>query len=163
MKYLFVLLVFAGLALGQDQVAAARAAAGCGPEQVWFNVKTDKQHHPVAQPEPGKAIVYLFSDTSLDNYPGPFGHLLTRVGIDGVWLGANDRKSYFFFTVDPGEHRLCTSRQSSSEGQREAGYAALSFTAEAGKARTTSEPCLHRHSSDTRPWNFAQSTPLRRS
>ena len=80
MKSLFFLLLLAGLARGQDQAATARAAAGCGPDDVQFEVKTDKQHHPVGQPGQGKALVYLFSDTSLDNYPGPFVHMVTRVG-----------------------------------------------------------------------------------
>jgi hypothetical protein len=30
------------------------------------------------------------------------------VSVDGKWMGATVRKSYFFFPVDPGEHRVCS-------------------------------------------------------
>jgi hypothetical protein len=35
-----------------------------------------------------------------------------RVGLDGAWVGANQGKSYFYFSVDAGEHQLCTNWQS---------------------------------------------------
>jgi hypothetical protein len=38
----------------EDQAAAARAAAGCGPSNVEFDLKTDTKQHPVSQPEPGQ-------------------------------------------------------------------------------------------------------------
>ena len=31
---------------------------------------------------------------------------------DGVWVGANKGKSYFFFSVEEGDHQLCTKWQS---------------------------------------------------
>jgi len=134
MKNLFFLLVLASLAFGEDQAATARAAAGCGPDEVQFDVKTDGHRHPVSQPEPGKALVYLFGDTEFDNNSGflPPGSV-TRVGVDGTWVGANKLKSYFFFSVDPGDRRLCTRRQAKLESTRSDSSAALSFTAEAGK------------------------------
>lgn len=53
-----------------------------------------------------------------------------RVGVDGQWVGANDGKSYFFFTAEPGEHNVCTEWQSgtfkkSSERVGEAFYVRL--------------------------------------
>ena len=30
-----------------------------------------------------------------------------NIGLDGKWAGANDRGTYFFVAVDPGEHHLC--------------------------------------------------------
>jgi hypothetical protein len=134
MKNLLFLMLLTSLALGEDQATALRIAAGCGPDDAQFDVKTDKQHHPVGQPEPGKALVYLFSDTELDNFPGiQIGGVVTRVGADGTWVGADNLKSYFFFSVDPGNHRLCTSQQSKLESTRINTSAALSFTAEAGR------------------------------
>ncbi len=35
-----------------------------------------------------------------------------KVGLDGAWVGANKGKSYFFFSVDPGDHQVCTNWQS---------------------------------------------------
>lgn len=138
MKTLLAVLLFASPLFAQDQAAAARAAAGCGPNEVKFTVKTDKTKHPTAQPEAGKAIVYVFGgqDIDLGGIVIGKGGAITRWGIDGVWVGAGYRNSYFYFSVDPGDHHLCAGRQSYSKA-----LAAFSFTAEAGKAyyfRTTS-------------------------
>jgi len=92
--------------IAQNQAAAARTAAGCGPSSVLFDVKTDDSKHPVGQPEDGKALVYFLVDFL--NAP------TMRVGMDGKWVGASDGKSYFFFTADPGEHNVCTEWQSST-------------------------------------------------
>jgi len=117
----------------QDDAAKARMAAGCGPNEMKFDVKTDKKRHPMGELDSGKALVYVFGDEDVDNSNSlKIGGLTTRVGLDGSWVGANNYKSYFFFPVDPGEHRLCTSWQSVLKGRTEKTSAA-SFTAEAGK------------------------------
>jgi hypothetical protein len=54
--------------------------------------------------------------------------------LDGSWVGANGYKSYFFFQVDPGDHRLCTNIQSGGVKKVQYFTAATSFTAEAGKS-----------------------------
>jgi len=130
MKTLLAILLFASPLFAQDQAAAARAAAGCGPNEVKFIVKTDKTQHPMAQPEAGKAIVYVFGGEAIDLGGLVIGKdgVTTRWGIDGSWVGAGYRDSYLFFYVDPGDHRLCAGRQAYSKPS-----AALSFTAEAGK------------------------------
>jgi hypothetical protein len=138
MKTLLAILLFAAPLFAQDQAAAARAAAGCGPNEVKFTVKTDKKQHPMAQPDAGKAIVYVFGGEDIDLGGFVIGKegVITRWGIDGVWVGAGYRNSYFFFSVDPGDHHLCAGRQAYSKAS-----AAISFTAEAGKSyyfRTTS-------------------------
>jgi hypothetical protein len=131
MRILMVLLLMVTGALAQDQAEAALIAAGCGSSSVQFDVKTDKTQHPVAQPEPGKAIVYVFRDEDIDNL-GSIGPVeTTRVGIDGTWAGSNGKKSYLFFAADPGSHRLCTERQSGTKSRLQE-FAATSFIAEAG-------------------------------
>jgi hypothetical protein len=132
MKTLLAILLFASPLFAQDQAAAARTAAGCGPNEVKFTVKTDKKQHPTAQPEAGKAIVYVFGGDGFDVgglVVGGRETLTTRWGVDGLWVGAGYRNSYFFFSLDPGDHHLCAGRQSNSKPS-----AATSFTAEAGKA-----------------------------
>src|SRR5262249_24222619 len=57
----------------------------------------------------------------------------TRFGIDGTWVGANGYRSYFFFPVEPGDHRLCTGVQSKFERVVKSSLEATSFTAEGGK------------------------------
>ncbi|MGC2182968.1 MAG: hypothetical protein WA637_06805, partial [Terriglobales bacterium] len=69
------------------------------------------------------------------------------VGLDGSWVGANHGKSYFFVTVDPGEHAACTDWQSSHKIYSRQS-AAVSFNAEAGKVyyiRTTVVEITARH------------------
>ena len=117
----------------QDDAATARAAAGCGPEQVNFEVKADKKQHPAPQPEAGQGLVYVFADVPGTNYGGIAVHTVTtRVGLDGTWVGANNNHSYFFFAVSPGDHRLCTNWQSSLASRSKVAQA-ITLTAEAGK------------------------------
>jgi hypothetical protein len=105
--------------INQDQAGAARAAAGCGPNEIQFDVKTDKTQHPLTPADAARAVIYVFSERA--EFPN------VRIGMDGKWMGANHDDSYFFFTAGPGEHRLCWDTQ---KGQG----AAVTFTAEAGKA-----------------------------
>ena len=118
---------FAIPAFAQDPSASHPSSGGCGANESQFRVATNKKEHPVAQPEAGKATVYVIEDI----FNGP----TMRVGLDGAWVGANKRKSYFFFSVDPGEHQLCTNWQSGvfKKAAERVGSAA-SLTTEAGKA-----------------------------
>ena len=131
-KGLLVVLLLAAPVFAQDDEAAARTAAGCGPNEINFDVKIDKKSHPTGKPEAGKALVYVFGDENIDNVPLHVGSVTTRIGLDGTWVGAKNLKSYFFFQVTPGDHRLCTSRQSRLKSQTKIS-AAASFTAEAGR------------------------------
>jgi hypothetical protein len=129
-----LLILFASPVLAQDLAANAMQAAGCGPNDVHFEVKTDKKQHPTAEPEPGKALVYVIGDTWGDHVPIHIGNPPTRFGIDGTWVGANGYRSYFFFSVDPGDHRLCTNVQAIIQREIKSSVAAASFTAEVGKS-----------------------------
>ena len=115
----------------QDNSATQRRA-GCGPDQAKFDVKREAHSHPTRAPEPDKALVYVFGDSELDNTAIHIGGLITRVGVDGEWVGAFEYKSYTYFSVVPGEHRLCTSQQSSLKSRR-ANASAITFTAEENK------------------------------
>ena len=104
-------------------------APSCGPDEVKFQVKTEGNAHPVKQPEAGKALVYFLEDDTLfGSYPKP----TTRLGVDGAWVGATHGNSYFYFSVDPGEHHLCASWQSTVLLGQDRKVAAAHFTAEAG-------------------------------
>ena len=116
----------AASSFAQDQAAAARTAAGCGPSQTQFDVKLDDTLHIPAQPEEGKAVVYVFED----DFTGP----TMRIGVDGTWVGATNGKSFIYFTLAPGEHSVCTEWQSNvfkKTSERVGG--AKSLTVEAGK------------------------------
>jgi hypothetical protein len=138
-RVIFLLMLFAYPALAQDSAASALEAAGCGPSDVRFEVKTDKKQHPTAQPETGKALVYVIGDAWDDHVAVHIGTPPTRFGIDGTWVGANGYRSYFFFSVEPGDHYLCTNVQAITEGGVKSSTAARSFTAEPANP-TTSEP-----------------------
>ncbi len=120
------LVVFASPLFAQDPAPAVSTRGGCGPSEKYFDVKTDKKLHPVSPADSGKALIYVFEDIER----GP----TMRVGLDGVWVGANKGKSYFFFSVDPGDHQVCTNWQSGTfkETSKRIG-SAMTLKAEAGK------------------------------
>jgi hypothetical protein len=143
------LLIFATAAWAQD---AAQQGAGCGVDEARFDVKREAHAHPAGTPEAGKALVYVFGDSEFDNTALHIGGLITRVGVDGAWVGAYEHKSYMYFSVDPGDHRLCTSQQSALKTRRDNNASAISFTAEEGKVyyfRTQPSPTAQTFSATT--------------
>jgi len=122
--FLFVFLLFA-----VNPAALANPQSACGQSDVHFDIKKDNGEH-VAQAEPGKALVYVIQD---EDHPDCLKcDVTTRVGLDGSWIGANNADSYFFFSVDPGEHHLCANRQPEI-GVSTKPIALLRFTADTGK------------------------------
>jgi hypothetical protein len=135
MKSLLVVSLFAMFAVpvfAQDQAASARAAAGCGADNVQYDVKTDKSQHPQGQVPEGKALVYVFEEEKTDANAVKIGAVTIRVGLDGQWVGANHGNTYFYFPVDLGDHNLCANWQSAI-GRRSKLASAVSLTAEAGQ------------------------------
>ncbi len=90
-----------------DQPAMAPA---CGDMNVSMAVKLSNANQTVAEPEPDKAEIYFIQDTGLGT---TLAYPTTKIGIDGKWVGANKKDSYFSVPVDPGEHHLCAAIQSS--------------------------------------------------
>jgi hypothetical protein len=132
-KAALVLILFAvsafAPAIAQVQAAITAAEAACGPNNIKFNAVQDATQHPTPHPESGKALVYLVQDIGEIHCSGC---ALTRAGLDGSWVGANQGSSYFFFAVAPGEHHLCINWQSVL-GVRSRAFAMLNFTVEEGK------------------------------
>jgi hypothetical protein len=126
---LVVIVIFlAASAFGQQDSGAP--AAACGPKGAGFAVKLDESQHMLAEPEPGKALVYFVQDVGEVNCFGSC--LTTKIGLDGAWVGANQHNSYFSVSVMPGEHHVCANPQSRVGWiSRRVGLA--HFTAEAGK------------------------------
>ncbi|HLW84360.1 MAG TPA: DUF2846 domain-containing protein [Candidatus Sulfotelmatobacter sp.] len=125
----FASIVYAAPAAAQDHAAIASAEAACGPKDAIFEAKQDAMQHPVAQPDSGKAVVYMVQEVGAIPCKGC---ALTKVGMDGAWVGANQGSSYFFFSAEPGEHHLCVNWQSRLE-ERSRAFAMANFVAEAGK------------------------------
>ena len=130
---LAVVLVSPAFAQAPSNATNPLAAAGCGANEIQFDVKTDSKQHPTAQPDTGKALVYVIGAAFSDYAEIHIGTPPTRFGVDGTWIGANGYRSYFFFPVEPGDHRLCTSMQSRFSSVVKPSTAATSFTAEPGK------------------------------
>jgi hypothetical protein len=95
---------------------------------VQFDAKADASQHPLAQPEAGRAVVYLIASVLGESIAEP----TIKVGMDGAWLGATKGNSYIFTTVEPGEHHLCANWQSGIVAPSDV-FALANFTAEAGK------------------------------
>jgi hypothetical protein len=122
MKTALIVLLLAASAFSQTPSGSATSA--CGPKRDTVQVKLDNSQHTLAQPDPGKALVYFIQEKGLD----VFG-VTTRIGIDGVWVGANKNSSYFAVSVVAGEHHMCAKVQSFHG--HPVGLA--HFTAEAGR------------------------------
>ncbi|MFZ0309501.1 MAG: DUF2846 domain-containing protein [Candidatus Sulfotelmatobacter sp.] len=124
---LFVVL-FAVSAFAQDQAAITAAQAACGPKEVKFDAKQDAAQHPTPQADPGKALVYVVQNLGEMQCSGC---ALTKVGLDGAWVGATQGSSYVYFPAEPGERHICVNWQSRLEW-RSRSLALANFTAEAG-------------------------------
>ena len=107
----------------------AAAQAACGPKNIKFNAKQDNTQHPTPEPDKDKALVYVVQELGQMKCEGC---ALTRLGLDGNWVGANQGSSYFFFWTEPGEHHLCLNWQSRFERLSQS-IALANFIAEAGK------------------------------
>jgi len=115
---------------GFAQQGSVVPAPACGLKSTRFNVKLDESQHTLAQPEPGKALVYFVQDVGEVNCFGSC--LTTKIGLDGAWAGAIQHNSYFSVSVEPGEHHVCANPQSHVGWiSRRVGLA--HFTTEAGK------------------------------
>jgi hypothetical protein len=131
MKAFLAVLLLASPMFAASAETQPLGAPGCGAADAKFEVKTDKSQHPLATPDAGKAqVVFIEDDSEFGSRPFP----TTRFGVDGSWVGATHGNSYLEFSVDPGEHHLCASWQTTvivTQGHKSA---AAHFTAAAGES-----------------------------
>ncbi len=139
MKTVLVVFLLSVSAFAQN-LSVAAAESACGPGNVQFVIKTNNNAHQLAHPDPGKALVYVVEDQKFK----VVNDVTTRVGVDGAWVGANRGNSYFSFSLEPGEHHLCTDWISDflPNGRL---VSLTSFNAESGavyyvRARTSASP-----------------------
>jgi hypothetical protein len=128
--------VFFGVvsAFAQEPSAVTAAEAACGPNEVQFDAQPAAAQilttQPLTQPEAGKSLVYVVE--VFEKAGNQLSRPTLRVGLDGKWVGAAKGDSYLSFSVDPGEHHLCTRWQ--SHWKRFSDKAAFAgFTADSGK------------------------------
>lgn len=125
MKTAVIILISAASACAQ--VTTTLPTAACGREDVSFNVRRDDSQHQFTPPDQGRARVYFVHDAGNGN---TLGYPTVKLAMDGAWVGANHGNSYFSVSVEPGEHHVCVTLQSSFVAQR---VELAHFTAEAGK------------------------------
>lgn len=116
---LFLFLIFTvslTQVFGQD--AKAEKLKACGTKDINYKQKTDKSQHPTPEAPADKALIYVLRPTMIGFKIG------SKLAVDGEWKGVNRGKTYFFFTVEPGERYFC----SESENQD-----FLKLSVEAGK------------------------------
>jgi hypothetical protein len=125
MKIAVIALFIAASAFAQN--SSAGVVSACGPDYISYKVKLDKKGLPLIEPTQGKALVYFIHDSG--GAPS-IGYPTTKMGVDGAWVGANHNDSYFYISVNPGEHHVCAGLQTSLyEDRTELAH----FSAEAGK------------------------------
>ncbi|MFZ0963763.1 MAG: DUF2846 domain-containing protein [Terriglobia bacterium] len=129
MKPTLIIFLMASAVLARAQTGEMRTTPSCGPGQFNFEVQTNKGSHQLGQAEAGKALVYFLQDDS--ELVGESGHT-NRLGVDGRWVGATHGDSYFYFSLDPGEHHLCASWQKGALPGLANHVAEAHFKAEAG-------------------------------
>ncbi|HWS17084.1 MAG TPA: hypothetical protein VN223_03680 [Candidatus Elarobacter sp.] len=123
MKALLAVIVLCGAAFAQNDAAIATAKSACGPDKMHFDVEATDFSDSIAQPEAGKALIYVISDQ-----PGT----VARIGMDNAWVAALEGNTHLSFSVGPGEHHFCANWQSIFSARSK--YVALSsLNAEAGK------------------------------
>ena len=124
MKAILVLMLATMPIMAQTAAVFEKA---CGPEKAPFEVKLVKAQRPPKDPESGKALVFFIQDVGITRC---VGCVTMRIGVDGTWVGALEYNSYFYVSVEPGEHRLCAFPQ---QGYLQKLIGLVHFTAEAGK------------------------------
>jgi hypothetical protein len=132
MKTALMILLCASSAFAQGAPSATRSAGapGCGPADFKFEVKSSDSSHPVAQPETGRALVYFLQDDKVfESRPRP----TVKWGMDGNWVGATQSNTYFYVSIEPGEHHLCSEWQTAVIVTAGHQASAAHFTAEAGQ------------------------------
>lgn len=92
----------------------------CGPKEkeAQFDSDTDKKNHPTPEPPAGSALIYVLRPTMSGNT------MQTTLAVDGEWKGVNRGNNYFFFSLLPGEHYVCSKAENRS---------VLTLKVEAGK------------------------------
>jgi len=124
---MLLVLVCAAPVYGQNATTDFRTGAGCGPQKTQYDVTLEIPDRGVIAPSPGKARVYVIEIVGANN-----AGVTTRVGVDGIWMGANTGRGYASFEVDPGNHNICADWQSIQKTRQQDG-GAMVMRAEAGR------------------------------
>jgi len=95
----------------------------CGDPKPKFEVTTHKSATTLPAPDAGKALIVFVQPHSPLSCVGCSAQ---RYAMDGQWVGATQKDSYFTLQVEPGQHHFC------STGPIVNGIAIRSFEVKAG-------------------------------
>jgi len=123
-------LLVLGLAISFISAAQSWASSpldSCGAKDVSFQINKQKGDaaKPFSSPDKAKLVFVQRNERCI-------GCSVTRVGIDGAWIGANKGDSYFAVTIEPGEHHVCAN-WGAPLARTEAKVELTDLQAEAGK------------------------------
>ena len=125
MKPSFGALLLCAFVVTAVQARATVLPDACGSDKVRFDVSPQLGQPLPAAPAAGKAqIVFIETTMGLG--------VTSRIGMDGVWVGADQGNSYFVLDVTPGVHHLCANWQSTF-AVLDKNIALFPLTAEPGK------------------------------
>ncbi|HSY37639.1 MAG TPA: hypothetical protein VK814_17930 [Acidobacteriaceae bacterium] len=89
--------------------------AACGNDTTQYKVSHGKTT-PSLTPPAGQALVVLIQKETGQEFPSD---PTVRFAVDGTWVGAVKGASYIAVPISAGSHKLCVSRQSSLDDEKE--------------------------------------------
>lgn len=102
--------VFAASAMGMDQQGiASLLARGCGPENIKFSVSIGDPQSPLSEFKSTMSRLIVLPE-AVSSAEG-CRYTVTRIGMDGQWLGATCVGGYLVADIAPGPHHLCANFQ----------------------------------------------------
>jgi hypothetical protein len=117
---LFLCLSFAAAAMAKE----SELPDSCGDAKTKFEVTTHKSTSAPPAPDAGKALIVFIQPA---RQMSCIGCSAQRYAMDGQWVGATQKESYFTLQVEPGQHHFC------STGPLVNGIAIRSFEVKAGE------------------------------
>jgi hypothetical protein len=114
-NFLIVSLTLGAALLVVPAIAKAEPLpAACGADTTHYKVSKSKTA-PSLTPPADQALVVLIQKQTGDDFPSD---PLIRFAVDGTWVGAVKGASYIAVPVSTGSHKLCVSRQSSIDTEK---------------------------------------------
>jgi hypothetical protein len=103
MKHAIAAFFLCALFVMGNQLRATTLPEACGDEKIKVDVAVQKPSS--APPAANATTATLVFVQRLGE--SCIGCSVTRVGLDGAWIGANKGASFFSVTAAPGEHHVC--------------------------------------------------------
>jgi hypothetical protein len=97
---LFLCLSFAATAIAKE----IELPDSCGDPNTKFDVTTHKSTTALPAPDAGKGLI-VFLEPNEENCLGCYTQ---RFAMDGQWVGATKKHSYFTLQVQAGQHHFCS-------------------------------------------------------